>query len=55
MKKLITVLLVFIAFFATAQTPGENFDVTHYEIHINNIDFSNHTLQAQTIVTLTLH
>lgn len=53
MKKLITVLLVFIAFFATAQTPGENFDVTHYEIHINNIDFSNHTLQAQTIVTLT--
>lgn len=53
MKKLITVLLVFIAFFATAQTPGENFDVTHYEIHLNNIDFSNHTLQAQTIVTLT--
>jgi len=53
MKKLITLILIFTAFFAKAQTPGENIDVTHYEIHINNIDFSNHTLQAQTIVTLT--
>lgn len=53
MKKLLVFLLIFTAFFATAQTPGENIDVTHYEIHINNIDFSNHTLQAQTIVTLT--
>lgn len=53
MKKLLVFLLIFTAFFAKAQTPGENFDVTHYEIHINNIDFSNHTLQAQTIVTLT--
>ena len=53
MKKILAILLVFIAFFANAQTPGENIDVMHYEIHINNIDFSNHTLQAQTIVTLT--
>lgn len=53
MKKLLTILFVFTLFFANAQTPGENFDVTHYEIHLNNIDFTNHTLQAQTTVTLT--
>lgn len=53
MKKILALFLVFIAFFAKAQTPGDNFDVTHYEIHLNNIDFTNHTLQAQTIVTLT--
>ena len=53
MKKILALFLVFIAFFAKAQTPGDNFDVTHYEIHINEIDFTNHTLQAQTVVTLT--
>lgn len=53
MKKILALFLVFIAFFAKAKTPGDNFDVTHYEIHINEIDFTNHTLQAQTIVTLT--
>ena len=53
MKKILTLLLVLTAFFANAQTPGENIDVTNYEIHLNNIDFTNHTLQAQTIVTLT--
>ncbi len=53
MKKILALFLVFIAFFAKAQTPGDNFDVTHYEIHLNNIDFTNHTLQAQTVVTLT--
>ena len=54
MKKLLTIILIFTALFATAQNKiGENIDVTHYEIHINDIDFTNHTLQAQTIVTLT--
>ena len=53
MKKILTLLLVLTALFANAQTPGENIDVTNYEIHLNNIDFNNHTLQAQTIVTLT--
>ena len=54
MKKLLTIFFVFTLFFATAQNKiGENIDVTHYEIHLNNIDFTNHTLQAQTIVTLT--
>lgn len=53
MKKLLVILFVFTLFFANAQTPGENINVMHYEIHLNNIDFNNHTLQAQTIVTLT--
>ena len=35
-----------------AQTAGENIDVTHYEIHLNNINFTNHTLQCETYVTL---
>ena len=55
MKKLLSIILIFTALFANAQTPGENFDVTHYEIHINNFDFNSRTLQAQTIVTLTAH
>ena len=54
MKKILTIILIFTAFFANAKTRiGENIDVTHYEIHLNNIDFTNHTLQAQTVVTLT--
>jgi aminopeptidase N len=54
MKKLLTILFVFTALFATAQNKiGDNFNVTHYDIHINEIDFTNHTLQAQTTVTLT--
>ncbi len=53
MKKILIIVLIFTTLFAYAQTPGENFDVTHYEIHLNNFDFTNHTVQAQTIVTLT--
>lgn len=53
MKKIFTLLLVVVALVANAQTPGENINVTHYEIHLNDLDFINHTLQAQTIVTLT--
>ena len=54
MKKFFTLILIFTTFIANAQTKiGENIDVTHYEIHLNNIDFTNHTLQAQTTVTLT--
>ena len=54
MKKLLTILSVFTLFLANAQTPGENINVSHYEIHLNDINFTNHTLQAQTIVTLTV-
>ena len=54
MKKIFTFILIFTTLFSTAKTRiGENIDVTHYEIHLNNIDFTNHTLQAQTVVTLT--
>ena len=54
MKKILTIILIFTAFFANAKTRiGENINVNHYEIHLNNIDFTNHTLQAQTTVTLT--
>lgn len=54
MKKLLAILLVFTAFLATAKPQiGENIDVTHYEIHLNNIDFTNHTLDAVTTITLT--
>lgn len=54
MKKYLAIILVFTVFCATAKTRiGENINVTHYEIHINNLDFTNHTLDAVTIVTLT--
>ena len=33
-----------------AQTPGENIDVTHYEINLWDIDFTNHTLQGETFI-----
>lgn len=38
---------------AKAQTAGENINVTHYEIHINELDFTNRTLQGETFVTFT--
>jgi aminopeptidase N len=54
MKKLLAIILIFTAICATAKNRvGENIDMTHYEIHINNIDFTNHTLEAVTVVTLT--
>ena len=53
MKKLLTIILIFTALFANAQIPGENIDVIHYEIHLNDFNFTSHTIQAQTIVTLT--
>ena len=39
--------------FANAQTAGENIDVTHYEIHVGDFDFSNRTLQGETFVDFT--
>ncbi len=36
-----------------AQTAGENIDVTHYEIHVGDFDFSNRTLQGETFVNFT--
>ncbi len=54
MKKL-SFLLAFLLLmtFAQAQTPGENIDVTHYEIHVGDFDFTNRTLQGETFVDFT--
>lgn len=55
MKRLITLVAILLLGFGTAnaQNPGESFDVSHYEIHINNLDFNNHTLQGETFVYVT--
>ena len=54
MKKL-SFLLAFLLLmtFAQAQTSGENIDVTHYEIHVGDFDFTNRTLQGETFVDFT--
>ena len=36
-----------------AQTPGENIDVTHYEIHVGDFDFINRTLMGYAYVDVT--
>ena len=57
MKKIVA-LLIILTFFSTnwlnAQTPGENFDVTHYEIHLWDFDFTAHTLQGETFIDVTV-
>ena len=57
MKRIPFILALFlsslIAQTAVAQTAGENIDVTHYEIHIGDFDFSNRTLQGETFVDFT--
>ena len=54
MKKLFLLLsLTLLVLFVNAQTAGENINVTHYEIHINELDFANRTLQGETFVTFT--
>ena len=54
MKKITCLLIGILAFLGcvNAQTAGENIDVTHYEIHLNSINFTGHTLQCETYVTL---
>ena len=54
MKRLFTLFLVLIASSCFAQTKiGENIDVSHYEIRINEFNFTAHTIDAVTTVTLT--
>ena len=36
-----------------AQTAGEGIDVTHYGIHINELNFADHTLQGETFIDFT--
>lgn len=48
---LLMVFLLALSFVTTkAQTAGENIDVTHYAIHINELNFTNRTLQGETFV-----
>ena len=55
MKKtlLILILGLMLPFALKAQTPGENIDVTHYEIHLSDFDFTSRTLMGYTYVTVT--
>ena len=53
MKKLFFILSILLPFALKAQTAGENIDVTHYEIHIGDFDFSNRTLQGESFVDFT--
>ena len=51
---LLMVFLLALSFVTTkAQTAGENIDVTHYVIHINELNFTNRTLQGETFVDFT--
>jgi len=50
---LLLVLLLPLAFAAKAQTSGENIDATHYEIHVGDFDYANHTMAGETFVTFT--
>lgn len=56
MMKKFLIIIGIIAFmgFANAQTPGENFDVTHYNINLWGFDFSTHTLQGEAFVDITV-
>ncbi len=53
MRKLFIFLILLLPFVLNAQTAGENIDVTHYSIHINELDFTNRTLQGETFVGFT--
>ena len=54
MKRLfILLILTLLMPFAKAQTLGDNIDVTHYEIHVWDFDFANHTMQGETFIEFT--
>ena len=53
MKRLFIFLSLLLPVLLIAQTPGEGIDVNHYEIHLSDFDFANHTLQGETFVTFT--
>ena len=54
MKKLVLLLsLTLLVSFVNAQTPGENIDVRHYEIHVWDFNFTNRTLQGETFIDFT--
>ena len=37
-----------------AQTAGEHFDVSHYELHVWDFDFTNHTIQGEAFIDVTV-
>ncbi len=53
MRKLLVILSLLFPVVLNAQTVGENIDVTHYEIHVWDFDFTNHTLQGETFIDFT--
>jgi len=53
MKKLLLILSLMLPFALNAQISGENIDATHYEIHVGDFDFANHTMSGETFVTFT--
>ena len=50
MRKLLVILSLLFPVVLNAQTVGENIDVTHYEIHVWDFDFTNHSLQGETFI-----
>lgn len=50
----LSLLMALVFASAKAQTPGENIDVNHYEIHLWDFDFSNQTLQGETFIDFTV-
>lgn len=54
MKRVLTILIAILTLMgcANAQTSGENFDVMHYEIHLWDFDFTNHTMQGEAFIDL---
>lgn len=56
MKRVFLMIMVFFSFMAlaNAQIPGENFDVTHYEINLWDFNFTSHTLQGEAFVDITV-
>ena len=54
MKRLSVLLTLLLTLpFAQAQTAGEGIDVTHYEIHLWDFDFTNRTLQGEAFINYT--
>ena len=54
MKKVSLILaLLFSLSSLIAQNAGEGIEVTHYEIHVWDFDFANHTLQGETFIDFT--
>lgn len=54
MKRLSFLLALLLTWpFAQAQTAGDGIDVTHYAIHVNELNFTDRTLQGETFVDFT--